>query len=193
MEVQIDTLIEKVKQHGIIEGEKKAEKVLSDAQNEARSIVASAKQEAQAIISEAQANAQALERRGKDALSQAHRDLLLTVKEDIKQLLNKFISQEMQGALSGASLQSVLEKALSQWKFGNDANVFISLSESDAKNIIHQALQGATVTLQSQSSITGGFRIARESDGALQFNFTDEALSQSLMSFLTPKLQELLK
>ncbi len=199
MEIQIDTLIEKVKQHGIKEGEKKAGETLQEAKREAEAIVASAKKEAQSIVAEATTNAEALEKRGKDALLQAHRDILLTVKEDIKQLLSAFISQEMRNALSGSALQSVLEGALSKWSFGNDANVFISLSEADAKKIVSEALQGAlqaqggTVTLQSHASISGGFRIARKSDGALQFDFTDETLSQSLISFLTPKLQELLK
>lgn len=199
MEVQIDTLIEKVRQHGIVEGEKKAEEIQDEAQRKADALVASAKEEARSIIAEAQVHAEALEKRGKDALSQAHRDLLLTIKEDIRQLLSRFISQEMRGVLSGASLQGVLEQVLSKWSFGKDENVFISLSESDVKNIIHESLhgalqaQGATITLQSHASISGGFRIARKSDGALQFDFTDETLSQSLVSFLTPKLQELLK
>lgn len=211
MEVQIDMLIEKVKQHGIAEGKKQADTLVQEARSEARAVVESAQRDAQRIVAEAQAQAALLEQRGADALKQARRDLLLTVKEDLRALFESFLRQETRKAMSGESLKELLVRALSAWKFGSGESVFISLSEADAKTILAEALAGAlqvagqtagqsagqgagaAFSVKGDAGISGGFRISRKSDGALQFDFTDEALSRALTSFLTPKLQEILR
>ena len=199
MEVQIDTLVEKIKQHGISQGEMQAAEILKEAKKEAEAIVSTAKKESESIIADAKAQSEVLIKRGKDALVQAHRDLLLSVREDIKKLLQTFVSQESHKALTAESLQDLLVKVLPQWSFTSGESIFISLSESDAKTLVADTIQGLlqshnnAITLRADASVGGGFRISRSGDGALQFDFTDKTLSESLISFLTPKLQELLQ
>ncbi len=199
MEVQIDTLIEKVKNYGIEEGKKHAEGIIAEAQKKADAIMQEARQEATHIVENAQSEAHVLEKRGKDALIQAHRDLLLVVKSDLEKILRAFFERKTRDVLTTESLKEIITQALSKWDFGNEKNIFLSLSKEDAQRITQSAIEGLLkekgekITIQSSDKVLSGFMVSREGDGVLQFDFTERALSQSLTEFLTPTLRELLQ
>lgn len=199
MAVNLDTLIEKIKTQGIEESKKSAEEIISNASKEADSIRSQAEARATQIIEQAEQESTTIVNRGKDALKQAQRDLLLTLEGQIKTLFEKFIAQATHDSLDANHLKDIISTALSKWTLGANENIFIHLSESDAQKITKESLsgavqaQGANIEIKVDPNITSGFRISKQDGGNFAFDFTADAITSALSVFLTPNVQELLK
>lgn len=198
MEVNLDTLIEKIKVNGIEEADRKSKEMLTQTQVEAQEVIVKANNQAKQIIEEAQQESQIILKRGKDGLKQAQRDLLLSLEDELKDMCRKYISNISNQALSVNRLNDIIKTALSNWNFGENENIFIHLSSGDAQQITKESISGAvraqgnTIEIKVDDSISKGFRIS-VGDENFAFDFTADAVSTALSVFLTPNVQELLR
>lgn len=76
----VQTLIERLREEGVAEGRRTAERIVSDAEARAQWILEQAKTEAQEILSRAKAEASNMERSSREALHIAGRDAVLKLK-----------------------------------------------------------------------------------------------------------------
>ena len=199
MDTQLNILIDKIKQHGIEEGEKNAKEIVLLAENESTELLNNAQTKADALIAEAKQEADSILRRGTDALKQAQRDLLLVVENKLVTMCDKFVKQSTEEVLSGDNLKEIITTALSNWSFSSEEAIFVHLSKEHASKITSEAIagaikaQGATVSIKIDDSIAAGFKISKGSDSNFSFDFTSEAISAALSVFLTPNIQGLLQ
>ena len=197
MSVQLKELLEKIKQEGVREAEQQADHVKKEAEREASQIVAKAKQEAAAHLEKAKAEASQFEHASKEAIKQAGRDLVLSVKSEIKRLVELILLAEIRESVDSKFLKDALITLLQAWGKDREEQIQILLPEKSAEDI-RQYILGKLkaevkkgVEIFPSAQIGTGFRIA-EKDGSAYYDFTDRGLAEYLMEYLNPKLTELL-
>jgi V/A-type H+-transporting ATPase subunit E len=197
MSVQLKELLEKIKAEGVREAEQQADQVRKEAERKASQIVSNAKQEAAAHLEKAKAEAGQFEDASKEAIKQAGRDLVLSVKSEIKRLVEVILLAEIREALDSQFLKDALITLLQAWGKERGEEIQIQLPEKTAEDIRQYILSKLKAEVKKgveifpSAQIGAGFRIA-EKDGSAYYDLTDRGLAEYLMAYLNPRITELL-
>jgi V/A-type H+-transporting ATPase subunit E len=197
MEMDLNNIIEKIKQEGVDEAEKKAADIVKEAENKAQNVLQDAGKQKESILKKAEQDAQRLKDNGEEAVKQASRDVLLSLRERIVELFDKIIKKEIAGQLSGDVIKDMVVKLADKFERGEQPDIEILLSDKEKKDLekeIFSALGKEVkkgLTIKTSSSIEHGFRIG-EKDKHSYYDFTDEAIAEAFMTHLNPKIVEIL-
>jgi V/A-type H+-transporting ATPase subunit E len=197
MEVQLKELIDKIKNDGVKSAEENAAKIIADAENRAADILRNAEEGAAKLRNTAKADAEKAERSGKEALRQAGRDLILTVRREIESIFGRVLQKEVAESLSGAVLADAVAAAVKNLSGENAADLDVLLP-SEALSQVEGALQtklaselAAGMEIKPFQGLDAGFRVSRK-DGTAFFDFSNEEIATLLGRYLNPRLARLL-
>ena len=198
MEVQLQELIDKIKTEGIKTAEEESARVLHDAEKKANEIIARAHDEASAIVAKANAEVKRFEQTAKDAVAQAGRNTILSLRERITELFDALIAEQAKEAFTPKVLEEAIVSLIKSWGKEQVTNLQVLLPASDLKRLESQLksrLAGELkkgVELKPFPEIKAGFRIAME-DGSAYYNFTDQGIAEILAEYLNPKIAEIVQ
>ena len=195
MNEKLDSLIQRIRQEGVDEAQRTSDTMLAEAEEQARRIGQEARLESERILEAAKQEAADLIEKGEQALRQASRDTVLLLRERIVALFESALQKEIAESLDPGLLVKLLESVVGQWR--PDAEIEVLVSETDS-----EALAGLTrsrlkqmlttpISIVPSSRVTKGFRIGTKG-GDVYYEFTDEALLESLKSVLAPRLRAIL-
>ena len=195
MEVQVQELINKIKNDGIKTANSEASRIKADAEAEAKRIVDLAKKEANDIVSKSKQEAEQAEKAGVAALQQASRNLILAFRDEIQNLLNKIVNENVSANYKADTIKSALPEILKNW--AKSDNISVILPEGELSNV--QAFftdklkseLGKGIELKSNRKLSNGFNITNK-DGSIYYDFSSEAVAGLLSSYLNPKLAGIL-
>jgi V/A-type H+-transporting ATPase subunit E len=196
MDVQLQELIDKIKSEGIKSAEQESARVRKEAQAKANEIIAHAHEEASGIISKAKQEVQRFEHTAKDAVAQAGRNTILSLRSRITEMFDALIAEQTKDAFSPKVLEEVIVSLIKAWSKEQVTNLQVLLSPSDLKKIEKQLKSRLAaelkkgVELKPFPEIEAGFRIAME-DGSAYYNFTDQGIAEILAEYLNPKIAEI--
>ena len=195
MEVQVQELIDKIKNDGVKTANNEASRIKAEAETEARRIVESAKKEAADIISHSKREAEQAEKAGTAALQQASRNLILAFRDEIQALLDKIVNEKVSGNYGEDVIKSALPEILKNWTASDNLSVILpENSLAQIQGFFADKLKnelGKGVELKSNRKLSGGFHITSK-DGSVYYDFSSEAVAGLLSSYLNPKLTGLL-
>ena len=198
MTEEIKQLIEKIQQEGIQVAQNKAQEIESLGKKQAAEIIQKAKNEAEKIIAQAKDKVNKLEEASKASLTQAGRNLLISLKKDINVLLNKIIILSVRQALTANELTKILHSLIADNVKQNKSNIIISVSKEDLtkleKGFLAELKEEVKkgITIKSSEDILAGFLISYDA-GKSYFDFTDKALADYLGQYLKPELAKFIK
>jgi V/A-type H+-transporting ATPase subunit E len=196
MDAKLDTLIEKLKTEGVEAARHQSDDIIDKAKKDAEQIVKKAKTDADSLVNQAEIKAQEFQRNSEAAIQQASRDMVLVLKEKIINLFNKTLITKVEKSLSEDFIKSLISKIAEQIK--PDSMVGIQISDSDKSDLMLALQSGLKDTLKNDfeikvsNRINNGFRIGIK-DEDVYYDFTDESIASSLLEFLNPTLQKLVK
>ena len=199
MEMQLQELIEKIKQDGVKTAEAEAEAILKSANEKAEKIIADAKAEAEKLVLNAKQQNERTVKSGEDAIRQAGRNLLISFRESVTKELEAILNNGVLDAYSPKNLTDLIIKVVETWSKNTEASdISIILNSNDLKEVENtllsalkeKMLQG--VTLKTNDNFDGGFRIA-VNQGQAYYDFSAEAVTDMLSAYLSPKVSALLK
>lgn len=197
MAEEIKDLIEKIQEEGIKAAEEKAQAIELEAKRKAQEIIKKAEGQAEKILSEAKEKVSRLEKSAKASISQAGRDLVLSLKEEIARMLERLIQSGISQALSPQEMSKVLVDLIKKLGAHDKEEILVLVKKDDLEDLrkeFSSRLKDESkkgITLASSQDITGGFIISFDA-GKSHFDFTDKALTEYLSSFLKPHLREIL-
>jgi V/A-type H+/Na+-transporting ATPase subunit E len=197
MESNINGIIEKIKKDGVEKAEQEAAKIIEEAKRESEKIVASARKQAEDIIAKADRDAEKLKANAASAIKQSARDVVLGLREDITSLFDRIVKREVGSALDGPTMKKMLELLAVKFAPEESEEIEVMLSEKDKEELgklFAASLRGemaAGVTLVPSKDVTKGFRIGTK-DSGVYYDFTDEAISEALNSYLNKNLLTIL-
>ena len=198
MSEDIKNLIDKIQQDGIRVAEEKAREIGAQAQKQAEEILRKARLEAERIISQAKDNVARMEEKQKTLLTQAARDMLLVLRKEINEMLERLIHAQIRGALTAEVLVQIIGSLIKEAGSQKRSDIVVLLKKADLEalekglfsKLSEEARKG--ITLRSSEDIQAGFIISYDA-GKSQFDFSDKALAEYIGRYLKPKLGEILQ
>ena len=197
MDVQLKELIDKIKIDGVKSAEENAARIITEAEDQASVIVGKAQVDADSLRETAKADAEKTERSGREALRQAGRDLLLTVKSEIEALFGKVLETETGKALNNDLLAEVVTAAVKSLSESDKGSIEVlvperQLSELEADLVSKLGSEISTgLEIKPFKGLDAGFRISRK-DGSAFYDFSEKEIAVMLGRFLNPGLARLL-
>jgi V/A-type H+-transporting ATPase subunit E len=198
MEVQLQELIDRIRNEGIDSAKTEAERIVAEARAEAASIVAAARKEATRTADQARAEAERARDAGEAALRQASRNLLLAFRKRLEAMLGAIAKQEAAQAMNDDMLATLIPEVVKAWLADGSKELAIELPpdraarlESRMAGLLKSEL-GKGIEIRPLTHLDAGFRIQNRS-GALRWDFSAEELARLLAQFVNPRLAALLE
>jgi V/A-type H+-transporting ATPase subunit E len=199
MSENLKGLLEKINQEGIKSADKKARDIENKAMEDAKKILEDARKLADEIIQKAKIEADKTKVKADLSIKQASRDLLLSLKEDIKKMLNKIIAGEINKALSNEEIAGILAGLLDKYveKNGQASDIKVLVKKEnleEIKNTVMSKLKDKVklgVEFKPSPNINAGFSISFDK-GKSYFDFSDEGLLETLCAYLNPELARII-
>jgi V/A-type H+-transporting ATPase subunit E len=198
MAEELQHLIERIQKEAVDTGEKQAATLVSQAREKAAVIVKEAEDKARALLQKAEKDAEAFTERSTKTLSQAARDLLITVGKGVENILSELVGQSVDKALNIQVLEKMLVRMVESYiaKGGSETRLEVLVSPEDKKQLeaffneqFNQKLK-AGVEIRSDKDIIKGFRVGY-TNGQVYHDFTQDAIAEALSNFLRPQLAEI--
>ena len=199
MEIQLQELIDQIKNDGVKAAETEAASILESAKAEAEKIISDAKAEAEKMMLEAKAENERFARASEDSIRQAGRNLLISFRESVAKELNVIVGDNVKEALTSDSLPRLILAAVENWTKDTEAeDISVLIGSKELASIEVELLAGlkekmcAGVTLKANDNFGEGFRISVH-NGQAYYDYSEEAVTELLSAYLTPKLISLMK
>ncbi len=196
MELQIQDLIDSIKNDGIQEAQKQKTDILTDAQKQAEGIVKDAEKEAAGLLEKARKEASVLEISGKEAVRQASRDVILSLKKNINSTMERLLKEKVSKSFDQKQLaQLVVEVVKSGIADPSESAVEVkkgsvkSLQEAVTKDLDKELKSGLVIRMNTE--VESGFRYA-DAEGKSYYDFSDEEISALLLPYLNASVAEIL-
>ena len=183
MEVQLQDLVEKIKQDGIASAEQQAAGIIAEAEKKAKAIVADAEKEAETLLKKTEVESQRFTNASEEGVTAS---------------LDALIKAETAAAYNSDVLKTLIPEAVKGWIKTNEADISIILSPEDAKKL-ESALLAAFkkevekgIEVKSDAQLAGGFRIGVK-DGSAYYDFSAEAVADLFSAYISSRAARLLK
>jgi len=196
MAEDLKRLIEKIQKEGVEAAKAQALEIETEAKTRAQAIVSKAKGEANQLLDEAKAEILRQKETATSLLSQAARDTVINLRQELLRKLSNVIKKETHAALKAKDLSEILIKLMKECCKETVSNVEITLSKEDADKLTQAFISGFKeelkkgITLKTSDDMSGGFLISFDS-GKSQFDFTDTALAEYLAQYVHGRLDEI--
>jgi len=201
MSENLKALLEKINQDGIRSAEEKARVIEEKAMAGSDKILADARRLAEDIVQKARSEAEKTMLSAKLSVKQASRDALLSLKEDIRKMLNKIIAAEIHQAIATSEeiagiLAGMVDKYVEKDAMAQDIKVLVKKEDLEKiKNAFMVKLKDkikSGIEFRPSANINAGFSISFDK-GKSYFDFSDEGLLEALSVYLNPELAKIIK
>ena len=190
MEQQIQDLVDSIRKEGLEEAEKQRNEIIQKAKAEADRIIKEARDNAAKMIDAAAKECALREQSAKASISQAARDVSLSLREEINRQLAAILSGEIRSSfdkdLVKKTVLSLIEASLK--------DMDIEISADDAASIV-KGLSGELATKLKDGlelkvgNGASGIRLVSK-DGSGYVDFSSSSLSEILMPYLSQSIKE---
>ncbi len=199
MEIQLQELINQIKKDGVKVAETEAASIVESAKAEADKIIAEAKAEAEKILLEAKKQNERMVCVSEDSIRQAGRNLLISFRESVTKELDAIVGDNVAAAYSSSAMSKLIVQVVETWAKNPEVeDISVLLGKKDLAALEAGLLAGLKakmlkgVTLKANDNFDGGFRIA-VNNGRVYYDYSAEAVTQMLSTYLSPKVTTLMK
>ena len=191
-EVNLENLIEKIKNEGVAQAEKESDQITEKAKSQAKEIIAQARKEAQVMVDDAKIAADRFKKNCETDLKQASRDAVLTLKQKIVTILDNSFKAGIGQVMTTDLLKELVVKMVDNWSDQKGVNLEVIVNEVDEsklKELISTSFKdSAKANIEIKvGDIDKGLRIGVK-DKDVFYDFTDETILDILKQFLNPSL-----
>ncbi len=198
MTVELQHLIDRIQKEAVDAGARQAEEILAKARADADGIVKAAEARAREMVAKAEVDAKVFTDRSRQTLSQAARDLLISVGRSVEQVVGSLALRQTTASLTPDVIGQMLVKLAEGYaaKSGQETRVEVLLRAEDRDSVIahlKKAYGDALVKgiqFTADDSISGGFRISLGEE-RVYHDFTTGTLAAALAALVRPQLAEI--
>ena len=192
MAEELQQLLEKIQRDGVDKANAEAAAIVAKAKAEADALVKKAKEDAAAAEAKGKADAEAYAERARETISQAARDTVLKVKDDVTKLLTKLLAQDVTAALAteAVPIAAAAVKELVTGSAAAEVAAPAKLVDALRAQLAQQAQAGVKVVADDMTG--AGFTVKLD-NGRVEHDFTDVAIANALAQRLRADLAALLK
>ncbi len=197
MATELQGLLDEIKKNGIEKADAEAKTIIDKARKTAEEITAKAEKDAKALRENAEKTAQETEQYGRTALTQAARDIVLSVSEALQAMARKLAETDAKEAMSTEAFSKVIADAVKAYAENSgsaDIEVLTAKDQQEAVSKHVQSRLGEELRkgIKISAGPSAGFRI-RVEKGRIEHDFTPEALVEAMAVYVNTDLAKLLK
>ena len=199
MAEDLQDLLKRINDEGVEKAEAEKDRILSEARENARQIVAKARKEAEGIVARASEEAALEKKRAGESVRQASRDVILALEGELQKRLRRLcraaVGESMTADTMGRIVLEMSKKFAAGGKDAQGLQVLLGQKDLDAAGdklmaSLKKSL-GKEPELMKSPNISAGLKVGAKG-GDLFFDFSDDALSEILCSYLGPRLASIL-
>ncbi len=198
-ETNLESLLDRIQAEGIQKAESTAAEIIKVAHEKADLIVTKARQDAEDISDENKEAIKLREASLNSRLTQAGRDVVLNVKGEIIALFEHLFQHKCQSYLQGKKLADMISQIIANWQTErhDSINLEVLVNEQDRQGLLEELLAAFhqqakdIIEVKGHPDIISGFRIGIK-DSHLYYDFTDQAIAETISQYLRPELAALL-
>lgn len=197
MAMELKGLIDRIKKDGVEQAEKEAAKIIEDANARAKGVIDESNKRAETIIAGAKNEAERFRASSEQALKQAARDALLTLRGRVMEFFDRVVKSNIQTDLNPTVLKDIILQAVEHSIKSGIMDIEVVVSDKDKKALekrLFSALRKEAkekVLLKESKDIGKGFRIGERGKNSY-LDFTDQAIVEGFKRYLNPKLVDAL-
>ena len=199
MEVQLQELIEKIKNEGVGVAEEKATSIIKEAEEKVASIIKEAESKAEAIVKKAKEEQERFEKASTSSVRQAARNTIIAFRESLIAQLDAIIKVETLNKYDATVLTTLIpEVVMAMIKKEHAEGASVMLKEKDAKALEKSLIAAFKAHLMEginvlpDYNIKAGFKVSEK--GATSYcDFTNESVAEAFSAYLSPRLRDILK
>jgi V/A-type H+/Na+-transporting ATPase subunit E len=195
----LQALLERIRRDGIEKAQAEAERILAEARARAGQIERDAEARAAESLKKAEQDGRAFAERGRKAVEQAARDVVLAVGQAVRSTFGEVVRREVTRALTPEALQSMLALIVSAYAGGGGGggvDVLVSSQDLAALKDFFTARYAEELKrglrIGAAEGLAAGFRVSIV-DEQVVHDFSDEAIAESLCQLLRPHLAEIVR
>ena len=198
MTEDLQGLLNRIQEDGLQKSEAERAKILADAEAKAAKIIADAEAKAAETEKKAAADAAALKEKAEESIRQASRDIIIALRSEMQQRLQSVVKSCVGQAMDQNLMVALIYEMSKKYAENPSDKLEVLLPaaareqlEAGLLNALGQDLASRTKILgepELESGLQIGFR-----DGSVFLDFSDEALSDLICSYIGPKLAAILK
>jgi V/A-type H+-transporting ATPase subunit E len=197
MAAELEGLLNRIQKEGVDRAEAEAAEITKDAKDKAKAIIIEAEAQAKALLEKAETESKRFQERSENAISQAARDIILSVGEAVTETFRRIISQNVDKALDDEALPQFIQDAIRTYTDANGAgNIVVLLNEKQKEAVTAYFMSKLAdemktgLTIEGDRSVISGFTVSLK-DSGVQHDFTGEALTSAIGELLRPQLAEI--
>ena len=195
MAQQIQDLVKSIQKEGIEKANQQAEQIIADAKSKAADIIKSAKKESEKVLSEADKEIALRDQSAKASLSQAARDVQLSLKKALTLQINALLEEKVSQAFKTKDFVNLIKEVISL-DLTDLSKTELQISEKNyqdlaavlTKELGDKIKKG--LEIKPVKSVNVGFKIA-DKDGSGYFDFSEEAVAKLMVPFLSPAIAKI--
>jgi V/A-type H+-transporting ATPase subunit E len=200
-DLSLQALLDKIKQEGIDEAGRAAEKTLNEARSRADAILKNAQERAERILTEAEAEAEKRQEAFETAMHQAGRNLILSFEREVIKICRVILERELTSALTAEFMKQMVLKMMDRWQEHGDSDspgLEILLNDKDRKELEELLLKSLQeemrrgLILKPVKEVKAGFLIG-EKDGSMHYDLTEAGMAEILAAYLNPRIARFLR
>ncbi len=192
---ELQALLDKITEQELQKADAEKGRILSQAREEAEATVRKAQEEAKSIVENARREAAILQQKGEEALRQASRDVLLSLRSELEKRVKQAAEELLNANMQPATIADIVSKLVVNFvkADGSSDDIQILLNQEDIA-AVEAALKAtladnlrAKCTLAPSNAVSGGFKLVFKESGVV-YDFTDKALADTVAAGLGGKI-----
>ncbi len=198
MSEELQSLLTRIQEDAVAKSETEAEAIISKANETAKATVAAAEESAKKLIAQAEQDAEAFRTRAEKSLTQAARDVILSIGETLNSTIAAIIKKDVAESMSTDTIKAMLLIIAENYFKDNAGAVDVLLNneqQSELSATFLSELAGSMksgLELKSDDSIVAGFKVSVVNE-KVEHDFTSEAIADALSQLLRPVLGKIVK
>ena len=191
----LQALLNKINEEGLKKAEQTKADIIAKAEADAKAIIKKAQEEADDCRAKAQADSQILVQKGEEALRQAARDMMLSLRQQLQSRVKTAVLQLMDATLDAQQMPNVIAQIIQSYlqNDGNEDNLelLVNPQQLDALSAAVKSMLADNLKERCEfspaPSVTNGFKLAFKDNDVL-YDFTDQALADAVASYVGPRI-----
>lgn len=188
MEISVQDLLDKINKEGTEAALKEKDRIITEAKKEADQIVSQAKASAEKIVFDANKKAEDTVKQGEVSLSQAARNVVLNLREEMLTLLSKILNENVKKTIKADDYVAIIKEALN---LTSGENPTVELSSMLFKSTAEKLTSEIKNDVKENSTLKSGFRLTLK-DGKAYYDFTDKEIFDLLSKYLSDGMNKVL-
>ncbi|MCE9612968.1 MAG: hypothetical protein K8T26_01745 [Lentisphaerae bacterium] len=200
MAEQLESLLERIQKDGVDKAQAEAKRMVAQADQQAAEIIRKAEARAAELVQKAEKDSQAFAERGRVALQQAARDVLISLADAVNRTLATLVSTDVKQALDPQTLGRILEQVTSVYVQApaGQQRLEVLLAPEQQQAIrdyftarLAQAMR-AGIEIKGDGRVLAGFRVSVVGQ-SVQHDFSEPAITASLCELLRPHMAQIVR